>query len=128
MSQKQEKNIISSTSANNTSTGNNPVDDLENDIDNDAYLESLNDCQLILDLSADNKENGLRSRKKEDLWHQFNDIPLGRTCPIKTAISRLLIHATFVFCTEDYDIVTEFLAATENIQDFMDHFYWNRES
>lgn len=85
---------------------------------------------MILDISDDvskDDNNAIRSRKKEDLWHQFNDLPLGRTCPVKAAISCLLIHATFIFCHEDYDIVTKFLSATEHVKSFIDHFYWNRE-
>jgi hypothetical protein len=34
-------------------------------------------------------------RQHKDLWHQFNSLPLAKTCEVCTATLRLLIHATY---------------------------------
>ena len=71
--------------------------------------------QILLEIPEDEENNSMRSRKKEDLWHIFNDIPLGKTCPVLAEIIWLLIHAIFVFCKEDYQVVTEFFRTTSQV-------------
>ena len=72
----------------------------------------------------------LRSRDKDDIFHVFQELPLGRKCPARPTISRLLIHATFQFDAEDFDNITRVLAMKYDIRirvAILRHFYHNRE-
>ena len=60
----------------------------------------------------------------------FNNLPMGRKVPIKSAVSSLLIHAKFIFCAEDFNAVSKFLNNTEQINnefDLHNNFYFNRD-
>ena len=80
----------------------------------------------------DNDSSGAvpRSRDKLDIFHIFDNLPLPRKCPVRTSISRLLIHATFEFDKDDFDEVTKYLAEHKGIvteDALLIHFYFNRE-
>jgi hypothetical protein len=71
-----------------------------------------------------------RSRDKSDIFHIFQNNPLPKDCPVRAAVSRLLIHATFEFDIDDYKTVTSFLArryGIKTVDDILRHFYFNRE-
>ena len=82
----------------------------------------------MLEVSDDNFDNsGVRSRMKEDIFHQFQDLPYEKKCPIRPLVSRLLIHATFKFIKEDYKYMVSYLREKKNIVDVNTHFYHRRE-
>ena len=104
---------------------------------------------LLHDLGDDDEDEGVdimlkdlfeyipRSRQKEDIFHWFQDVPLGKLEPLRHIILRLLIHATFVPNDEDFERVKAFLrdklhleCANDEIElenALLDHFYHNRE-
>ena len=73
----------------------------------------------------------IRSRQKLDLFHRFQDVPLEkRKCPPRSAISRLLIHASYLFDESDYDAVVEHLAKKRAVVGktaILRDFYFRRE-
>jgi hypothetical protein len=75
------------------------------------------------------KDNPMQSRQHEDLWHQFDAIPLWKTCKVRAAMLCLLIHATYQFVQEDYNHMEEYLTSKRGIHvsDMLNHFYFNRE-
>ena len=83
-----------------------------------------------MDVTYDPDDNSVnQSQKKEDLFHMLNALLLGKKVPIKSAVSQLLIHATFIFCEQDFNSVAEFLKKTEIVDDngqLLDHFYFNQ--
>ena len=80
-----------------------------------------------VDLGMDQDGDGIRSRMKEDVFHQFQDLPYKKKCLIRTLVSRLLIHATYKCTTEDYKEVVSYLQEHKNVIDIDTHFYHNRE-
>ena len=80
-----------------------------------------------VDLGMDQDGDGIRSRMKEDVFHQFQDLPYKKKCLIRTLVSRLLIHATYKYTTEDYKEVVSYLQEHKNVIDIDTHFYHNRE-
>ena len=89
------------------------------------------DNQDIVDEGDDN----YRSRKKEDIFHWFQNLPIGKRVLARPIISRLLIHATFIFDKEDFGKIEKFLQTNKKIimsdpsytNKVMRHFYHNRE-
>ncbi len=75
----------------------------------------------------DESNDELPSLIFEDLFHQFDTLPFLRTCPVKTLISRLLIHATFIFIEDDYNQFVAYRSAKAGVTNFLDDFYYNRE-
>ena len=73
--------------------------------------DSINSVEIQyeeIDEDSDN-EDLIRSRIKEDIFNKFQDLPLKRGYPIKSAIMNLMINATFKKHKEDYKAVTEVL-------------------
>lgn len=76
-----------------------------------------------------------RSRSKEDIFHQFQNLPIGKLEPLRSIVSRLLIHATFIFHDEDFCKIEEHLQNKKGfdkndpiyLDKLMNHFYFNRE-
>ena len=71
------------------------------------------------------------SRTKEDIFHEFKHLPLGKTCPITPNVHQLLIHATFVFDQEGFNKLSTVLRQkSDKIKtnhDLYTHFYHNKE-
>lgn len=70
------------------------------------------------------------SRRKQDLFHEFDNLPLPQNCPVRTQIARLLIHATFEFDPDDYNVVALHLSGSKGLhttEDLHMHFFFNRE-
>jgi hypothetical protein len=55
----------------------------------------------------ENPGRGPRSRHKKDIMHEFQDLPIPHYSPIKNCVSRLLIHATYLFDEDDYEAVCD---------------------
>ena len=67
-------------------------------------------------------------RSKRDLFHQFQDLPLPKICPVKTIIHRLIIQATYIFVKEDFDKIKNYLLSVKKVRiPLLDHYYYNRE-
>lgn len=76
----------------------------------------------------DEAEKCIRTRQHEDLWHQFHGIPLAKTCEIRAAVMRLLIHGTYQFVQEDYEGLAKVLTKKGvRPEELIDHFHFNRE-
>ena len=83
------------------------------------YSESLG--------SADDIEDP-KCRSKKGIFHEFQDLLLGKTCPVKNAIYRLLIQDVFLFVNEDFDKVKNPLIEVKKITvPMLEHYYFNRE-
>lgn len=108
--------------------------------ENDEHLSYANqrldaqDLDWIQDIEwgPDDEPEGFdshpRTRTKSDLWHEFHNLPMKKSCPAKTSTYELLIHASFIFTEEDYDKVTKFLLEKGIAVDELDeHYYFNRE-
>jgi hypothetical protein len=99
----------------------------------DALITATNEDHLDDDNGLDDEtgnEAPPRSRKKSDIFHEFDALPMSRRCPARNLVSRLLIHATFEWDAEDYEKVADFLATKKGIRerpDILKHFYFNRE-
>jgi hypothetical protein len=70
-----------------------------------------------------------RSRKKEDIFHWFDALPLPKSSEYKAPLCRLLIHGTFQFVEDDFLPFVEFLVSKRNVcrDELLEHFYFNRE-
>jgi len=97
----------------------------------DSEAASAVDCVDILvdEISTADSDatQPIRSRQKEDIWHQFHALPLPKACPVKALITRLLIHATFTFVETDYKQVQSYLSENERVTNYSEHFYLNKE-
>jgi len=94
------------------------VEDFSNEVINISDSESDND----------NMHDDPLRRSKRDIFHQMQDMPLPKTCPIKNMIYRLLIQATFTFVKEDYDKVSTYLRSNKKyVGCLLEHFYFNHE-
>ena len=71
------------------------------------------------------------SRTKEDIFHEFKHLPLGKSCPITPNVHQLLIHATFVFDQEGFNKISTVLRQKSNKiktnHDLYTHFYHDKE-
>ena len=72
----------------------------------EAALEVLRGLTLEAEAADDNdadNDDGEFSwgRKKHDLFHRFQSLPIGELCPLRSTVSKLLIHATFNFDDDD---------------------------
>lgn len=87
------------------------------------------------DYYLDEGDDDLRGRQKHDIFHQFKALPLGKLEPRRSIISRLLIHATFVFDAEDFQKIEQHVQKKKKINPdddsyldkLMEDFYFNRE-
>ena len=57
----------------------------------------------------DGDDDGIQSRMKKDIFHQFQDLLYKKKCPIRTLVSCLLIHVTYKYTQEDYKEVVSYL-------------------
>jgi len=95
------------------------------------------DCMSLEDLLASEDidweidepgEPPSRARSKYDLWHQFHDLPMAKTCPKRVAVFELMIHASWVFVEDDFDKVADFLVCKgTDPEELYEHFYFNRK-
>jgi hypothetical protein len=105
------------------------VFDIGNDNTNDGMEENFHDG----DNDSTNGEATFKARScdKSDVFHIFQNLPLPKKkCPVRTLISRLLIHATFTFDNEDFEKVAAYLAkkcGIDTMEGLLEHFYFNRE-
>ena len=99
--------------------------------DPDPFLIYADDIEPLFD-----DDEVYRSRQKEDMFHQFKNLPLMKTEPLpRHMVMRLLIHATFIFHEEDFAKIEKYLQNHKNfdasdekyLQKIMDHFYFNKE-
>ena len=69
------------------------------------------------------------SRMHEDLFHRIKNLPIPKTSPVKSAIVRLLIHASTHFVEEDYNRLVKILVEKKGIlkEDLLNHFQFNKE-
>lgn len=91
---------------------------------------SLGPLVLEIDESDDGEGCKPRSRQKEDVFHQFQDLPLPKTCPARHFITELNILATFRMDKKYYDPWAQHLAEKEGLvlqNDLMRHFIHNKE-
>ena len=91
----------------------------------------------IEDYNTDEEDDILapRSCQKVDLFHWFQNLPLGKTIELRHIVSRLIIHATFVFNNKDFEKFSEFVRlkylkieksnSLRYENSLMDHFYHN---
>jgi len=87
---------------------------------------------LILEIDDPDDDDGYkpRSRQKEDIFHQFQEIPLPKTCPGRHFMSELNILATFRMDKQYYDPWVNHLAEKEGLvlqSDLMNHLLHNKE-
>ena len=79
---KQEQNNYNEEERNNENNEKN------GDRNNDNDDEIINDVPLILDLSNEHDDiHANQSRKKEDIFQMFNDLPMGRQVPVKSDVA-----------------------------------------
>jgi hypothetical protein len=102
------------------------------DVDPSGILDPGNDDPGDDDDDDDDDDpgRGPRSRHKKDIMHEFQDLPIPHDSPIKNCVSRLVIHATFLFDEDDYQAVCDYLAQKKSItalEQVLRNFYFNRE-
>ena len=106
----------------------------DEDIDEDMLIYDEYDG---IEIDEDDKY-APRNRQKHDLFHKFQELPMGMRDEHRFFVSRLLIHATFEFDIDDKDQIYcylrrskphLFLSSSEVDVDvkLMEHFYHNRE-
>jgi len=94
----------------------------------EAEIEDLFGGSVTWEVEDDHDAPTMCSRSKNDLWHQFHQLPLSKDCPKRSVILELLIHASYVFMGDDYQRVADFLIANGiPEEDLLEHFYFNRE-
>lgn len=87
-----------------------------------------NDFTELNYYNIDSDDDSPMRRSKRDLFHQFQDLPLPKTCPVKTIIYRLLIQGIYLFVKEDFDKVRNYLVSIKKVRiPLLDHYYHNRE-
>lgn len=107
---------------------------------NDQNGSDADIAQLLYEQYDDNDDDDSapRNRGKVDVFHRFQDFPLGLRCEYRSIISRMIIHATFIFDKDDYCQIKIHLIEiipwmaedqSELATDLhlMNHFYHNRE-
>jgi hypothetical protein len=82
--------------------------------------------------SADDLDDDVidKTHNKRGIFHVFDELPIARNNPARALISRLLIHATFLFDDEDCKKVAKHLAEKKEIdllEDILKDFYFRRE-
>lgn len=95
------------TTTNNTNEvdgneGARPEDGSSDEVPDDPLLYY---CDNFDELEMDEEESRTRNRQKHDLFHQFQNLPMGKKVELRHIVSRLLIHATFIFNNEDFERV-----------------------
>jgi hypothetical protein len=87
------------------------------------------------DLVDESDGDHFRSRSKEDIFHQFQNCPISKLEPLRPVVSRMLIHATFIFHNDDFIKIEEYLKTSKGFNEsdpkyyekIMKDFYHNRE-
>ena len=106
------------------------TEDSDGDVD-EGLLQALYGDILDMDAGDDvfitDVDEIIRSRFKGDLWHDYHGLPMAKSCPVKAAMLVLVIHATTEFVDEDFQPVVEYVCQTLEIQDWRQHFRFNRE-
>jgi hypothetical protein len=85
---------------------------------------------LAIEIDDDDDDGSPRSRSKEDIFHQFQDLPLKKDEAARSVISELLIWSTFRMEKTYFDGVKAHLAKEQNVTgevELMKHFIHNRE-
>ena len=90
--------------------------DDEDEDEKDPLLLVLDEDEYDQDVDADD-DTETRSRQKHDIFHIFKNLPLGLKIALRHIVSRLLIHATFVFNKEDFEIVSSFVQSPIDLND-----------
>ena len=90
----------------------------------------------IQDTYDEDEDDAPRSRKKTDIFHRFQSLPLGKTNPHRPTFSKMLIHLTFQFDKDDYANLERYLQPSMRYKpidgdkytdELMDIFYHKRE-
>ena len=111
-----------------SSSGGNQSPQINNDDENP--FDDLADGLLELDIIREDDNvnvDGIRSRVKSDVWHEYHSIPMGKTVPVKSLVITLIIHATFEFVNDDLAVIVAYLQNNLGINDWLWHFWFNRE-
>jgi hypothetical protein len=97
-----------------------------NEANSSAVMEpsAAMEPNLLFDCIEDPLE--IRSRTKHDIFHQFDYLPLGCTCPAKTVIYHLLIDATYIKIDVEYKALSTVLQ-NKGVVDLVTHECFNRE-
>ena len=82
----------------------------------DPLLFVLDENEYDQDVDADD-DTETRSWQKHDIFHIFKNLPLGLKIALRHIVSRLLIHATFVFNKEDFEIASSFVQSPIALND-----------
>lgn len=72
----------------------------------------------------------MRSRDKKDIFHVVHSLPISKKSPLRAAVRRLLVHATFEFDKDDFDSVFEYLLQAKkvaSVEQALEHFHFNKE-
>jgi len=99
-------------------------------VEGNARVQKHYDDEEEIIVDSDNDDNnGLYSRSKEDIFHQFKALPLPKTSPIRKCVMELVIMATFAFVHEDYESYTNYLKGKMDLEDddLIRHFLYNKE-
>ena len=101
--------------------------------ENLAFLEEQLTLLYEDDDSDDTDVNSPRTRSKHDIFHELQNISTLKSDPLRPFISRLLIHSTYQFDSEDFKAIEKYIVSVKDWSDddytekLMDHFYHNRE-
>lgn len=103
-----------------------------NDTNADEPLLNSDAFPLVLEIDEPDDESNYRprSRSKEDIFHQFQNLPLKKDCPVRAYVSELNILATFRMDKEQYKAWAKHLGKNEGIilsADLINHFIHNKE-
>jgi len=107
----------------------------------EAALEVLRGLTLEAEEAADDNDADnddgefSRGRKKHDIFHRFQSLPIRKLCPFRYTVSKLIIHVTFNFDDDDRKNIEKHLQKKEGLDPsdkeytstVMDHFYFNIE-
>ena len=103
---------------------------------NDSVDSNNSDGSVGSDAGDDDENDSIdmpRTRQKMDRFHAFDSMPSSsnrKTKNVLKMIRRLVIQATIEFDVDDWEAMTIFLAdhhAITDLEDILDHFYYNRE-
>ena len=121
----------------NNCTGNSDGEDNNCTRDSD-HPGDIDDPFLNEEVYFIGEEDGTpRCRQKEDIFHQFQNLPIGKSEPLYFLVSRLLILATFLFDADDFEKIESHVQKGLGVSKDLDrdkydaallnHFYHNRE-
>ena len=108
-------------------------DELEHSNGEDESDDVLQNMVLMFNDDGDEEDHAstARNRKKGDLFHKWQILPLGLGCPVRWLVLCLVIHGSTIMNEKDYEHFKRYLLLTEtdieSEADLMEHFYFNRE-